>query len=171
MQTATKLDIFAEIGIKPIINARGHQTVLGGTTPSARVQEAMQAADRYFVDMADLLRRSGEIIANLIQCEAAYVTPGAAAAMALGSAACVTGSDVEKMAQLPDTTGLKNRVIIQKAQRYSYDRATTVPGPKLREIGDENGTRPAELEAALDADVSCVLYPAHLEGRDRKSVV
>src|SRR5262249_14699440 len=159
---AVKPDIFAAIGIKPLINARGHQTVLGGTTPSARVKEAMEAAERYYVDMAELLRRSGEIISELIQCEAAYVTPGAAAAMALGSAACVTGTDLDKMAQLPDTTGLKSRVIIQNAHRYSYDRAVTVPGPKLRVIGDENGTRPEELEEALDADVSCVLYPAHL---------
>jgi L-seryl-tRNA(Ser) seleniumtransferase len=165
METATKLDIFAEIGVKPVINARGHATVVGGSTPSARVREAMDQAERYYVVMRELLERSGEIIAELIGCEAAYVTPGAAAALALGTAASITGDDVEKMAMLPHTADLKNRVIIQKAHRYAYERAVTIVGTKLLEIGDENGTSPDQLEAALGPKIANVLYPAHLEGR------
>jgi uncharacterized pyridoxal phosphate-dependent enzyme len=164
MQIATKVDIFEEIGVKPVINARGHATVLGGNTPTGRVKEAMEAADRYHVDMKELLEKSGQIIADLLQCEAAYVTPGAAAAMALGTAACITGSDVDKMALLPDTATLKNKVLIQKAHHYPYQRAVTVVGTKLHDVGDDNGTTPQQLEAALDARVANVLYPAHLEG-------
>jgi L-seryl-tRNA(Ser) seleniumtransferase len=165
MQTATRLDIFDEIGVKPVINARGHATVLGGATPSGRVKEAMEAADRYYVDMRELLERSGEIIAGLLECEAAYVTPGAAAALALGTAACITGDDVEKMARLPDTADLKNRVLIQKGHRYPYERTVTIVGTKLQEIGSDAGTTPAQLEAALGPKVANVLYPAYLEGR------
>jgi L-seryl-tRNA(Ser) seleniumtransferase len=165
MQTSTKLDIFDEIGVKPVINARGHATVLGGATPSGRVKEAMEAADRYYVEMRELLERSGEIIAGLLECEAAYVTPGAAAALALGTAACITGDDVEKMARLPDTADLKNRVLIQKGHRYPYERTVTIVGTKLQEIGTDAGTTPAQLEAALGPKVANVLYPAYLEGR------
>src|SRR5687767_9886466 len=75
MQAATKLDIFEEIGVQPVINARGHATVLGGSTPTGRVKEAMESAERYYVEMRELLEKSGKIIADLIQCEAAYVTP------------------------------------------------------------------------------------------------
>src|SRR5262245_12106024 len=165
METATRLDIFDEIGVKPVINARGHATVLGGATPSGRVKDAMEAADRYYVDMRELLERSGEIIAGLLECEAAYVTPGAAAALALGTAACITGSDVEKMARLPNTADLKNTVLIQRAHRYPYERTVTIVGTKLRDVGDEAGTMPAQLEAALGPRVANVLYPAHLEGK------
>jgi seryl-tRNA(Sec) selenium transferase len=54
--------------------------------------------------------------------------------------------------------------VIQKAQRYHYDHVTTIVGTTLVEVGDEDGTHPAQLEAALGPDVACVLYPAHLEG-------
>ena len=164
-QSATMTSVYDEIGVKPVINARGFMTVLGGSTPSPRVKQAMEEAERYFVEMKDLLEKGGEIIARTIGCEAAYITPGAAAALALGTAACITGNDLEKMARLPDTAGLKNKVIIQKCQRYSYDRAPTIVGTKLVEIGDENGATPEQLEAAIGPDTANVLYVAHLENR------
>jgi L-seryl-tRNA(Ser) seleniumtransferase len=125
----------------------------------------MEEAERYFVEMKDLLEKGGEIVAELIGCEAAYITPGAAAALALGTAACVTGQDFEKMARLPDTTGMKNEVVIQKCQRYAYDRATTIVGTRLVEVGDENGATAEQLEAAIGPRTATVLYVAHLEGR------
>jgi len=163
--SATMTSVYERIGVKPAINARGFLTVLGGSTPSPRVKAAMEEAERYFVEMKDLLEKGGEIIAELIGCEAAYITPGAAAALALGSAACVTGSDPEKMALLPDTTSMKNQVIMQACQRYSYQRAVTIVGTKLVEIGDENGATAAQLEAAISDRTSCALYVAHLEDR------
>jgi len=166
MQTATLATIYDELGVKPVINARGHNTVLGGSTPSPRVKQAMEDAERYYVDMQDLLRRSGEMIADLIECEAAYVTSGAAAALALGTAACLTGTDLGKMAQLPDTSGLKNRVLLQRRHHYAYERAVTIVGTRLIDVGDEAGTTAAQLEAALTPEVATVLYPAHLEGTE-----
>jgi D-glucosaminate-6-phosphate ammonia-lyase len=162
MLTATS--IYEELGVTPVINARGHNTVLGGSTPAPRVKEAMERAERYYVDMQELLDKAGQIVAELLEAEAAYVTPGAAAALALGTAACITGEDVELMARLPDTVGLRNRVVIQKRHHYSYERATTIVGTTLIEVGDDAGTTAEQLAAALRPDVANVLYPAHLEG-------
>jgi D-glucosaminate-6-phosphate ammonia-lyase len=164
-QSATITSVYERIGVKPVINARGFMTVLGGSTPSARVKQAMEEAERYFVEMKDLLEKGGQIVAETIGCEAAYITPGAAAALALGTAACVTGDDPEKMARLPDTTGMRNEVVMQACQRYSYQRATTIVGTKLVEVGDENGATAEQLEAAIGARTACVLYVAHLENR------
>lgn len=161
----TAVSIYEELGVTPVINARGHNTVLGGSTPSPRVKAAMERAERYYVDMAQLLERSGQIIAELLGAEAAAVTPGAAAALALGTAACITGDDLERMARLPDTTGLKREVVIQAAHHYAYERATTIVGTTLVEAGDPAGTTAAQLEAALGPATACVLYPAHLEGK------
>ena len=136
MQAATATSIYEELGVKPVINARGNATVLGGSTPSPKVKAAMEQAERYFVDMQDLLAKTGEMIAGLLGVEAAYVTPGAAAAMALGTAACVTGTDIDKMAQLPDVTRLKNRVLLQHNHQDPYQRAVTIVGPKLQIVGD-----------------------------------
>lgn len=159
--TATPSTVYELLGARPIINARGNQTVLGGSTPSPRVRRAMQEAERYYVDMGQLLERSGAVIAQLLGAEAAYVTTGAAAAMALGTAACIAGEDTSKLAQLPDTTGMRNTVLIQSGHRYHYEHVVTVPGAKLEAV---DGSSPASLEAALGPHVANVLFPAHLEG-------
>jgi L-seryl-tRNA(Ser) seleniumtransferase len=161
MESATiTRSIYEQLGVRPVINARGHQTLLGGSTPSPGVKRAMEEAERYYVEMPELLARSGRIIADLLGCEAAYVTSGAAAALTLGTAACITGPDVDKMARLPDTRGLKNVVLIQAGHHYHYERAATIVGTRLVEVG---GSR-QELDAALTPEVATVLYPAHLEG-------
>jgi D-glucosaminate-6-phosphate ammonia-lyase len=154
----TITSVFEEIGVKPVINAIGHQTVLGGSQLSPRVRAAMEETNRYFVDMAELLARSGEIIARVLDAEAAYVTSGCAAALALGTAACMTGLDADKMGQLPDTTGLKNEVLIQAASRYKYDRCPTIVGARLVEFGTAEAATPADLESAIGARTACVLY-------------
>jgi D-glucosaminate-6-phosphate ammonia-lyase len=159
MATTIATSIYEELGVKPVINARGNNTVLGGSTPSPRVRQAMADAERYYVEMKDLLQRAGERIAELIECEAAYVTPGAAAALVLGTAACITGTDAEKMARLPHTAGMKNKVLIQRGQHYAYEHVVTIVGTTLVEVGA------AELESALGPDVAAVLYPAHLDGQ------
>src|ERR671931_243993 len=84
MQAAVKTSVFERLGVKPVLNVRGFNTVVGGNTPTARMKEAIEEVERYYVDMRELLDRSGEAIAKLMGAEAAYVTPGAAAALAHG---------------------------------------------------------------------------------------
>src|SRR5258708_29391607 len=86
---AKVVDIFRKFGVKPVINACGIYTVLGGTVFSPRVWQAMQDINSSFVRMVDLLDRSGEMLARIVGAEAARVTPGASAAITLGTAACI----------------------------------------------------------------------------------
>jgi D-glucosaminate-6-phosphate ammonia-lyase len=151
--------IYDDLGVKPVINLAGHLTVLGGSSPSPRVKAAMDSANRYFVQMAELLERSGKIVAGLLGTEAAYVTSGASAALALGAAACMTGKDPAKIAQLPDTTGMKNELVIQKRHRYHYDRPPTITGARLVEVGDDSGTTPEQLAAAIGPRTAAIEYP------------
>jgi L-seryl-tRNA(Ser) seleniumtransferase len=158
--TSRTSGVFEQLGIKPVINARGNNTVLGGSTPSANVRRAMLDVERYYVDMQELLERSGQAIADMLGCEAAYVTPGAAAALALGTAACMAGADADKIQRLPDTTGMRGSVLLQAGHRYHYQRAVTVPGARLREVAAD------QLATSLEADdVAAVLFPAHLDGQ------
>jgi L-seryl-tRNA(Ser) seleniumtransferase len=156
--TSAATSVFDDLGVKSVINARGNNTVLGGSTPSAAVHRAMLDAERYYVDMQQLLERSGQAIARMLECEAAYVTPGAAAALALGTAACMAGADPAKIQHLPDTTGMPNTVVIQSGHHYHYQRAVTVAGARLLEVDA------ARFEDALIPSVAAVLFPAHLDG-------
>ena len=153
------LRLYADLDATPVINALGARTLLGGSDPAPEVVEAMRLAGRYYVDMDELLVGSGKKIAAMLDCPAALVTPGCAAALVLGTAACITGDDPEKMARLPDLAGLKNEIVIQKAQRYKYDRVVRMTGVALVEIGDAASTSPADLEAALGERTAAVLYP------------
>ena len=152
------LEVYTRLGVRPVINAQGNRTVLGGSTPGMEVEVAMNQAGGSYVKMQDLLDRSGEFIAELLDVEAAYVTSGCAAALALGTAACMAGNVPGKIAQLPDTTGLKSDVLIQKAHRYSYDRSYTVPGGNLIEVGTEDQCTPEEFEAAIGSNTAAVAF-------------
>jgi L-seryl-tRNA(Ser) seleniumtransferase len=156
-------DLLAQLGVTPVINATGHVTVLGGSILSPRVQAAMDAANRTYVAMEELQDKAGRTIAQMLGAEAAIVTSGAYAALVQGAAGIMTGGDPAKIAQLPDTTGMKNEFLIQAGQRYHYDRAITTTGAKLIEVGDATGTTAAQLAAAIGPRTAGILHYARGE--------
>jgi D-glucosaminate-6-phosphate ammonia-lyase len=161
----TGSELFDRLAIRPVINACGIYTDLGGSRLSPGVWAAAEAFNGQFVRMTELLDKTGERIASLLGVEAARITPGAAAAIFLGTAACLAGTDGEKSQQLPDTTGMKSDVLIQAGHRYKYDRQVGMTGAKLVEIGSGNGTRADQLEAAIGDNTAAILHPAHLDGK------
>lgn len=156
--------IYESLGVKRVINGMGSVTLLGGSTLSTKVLAAMEEANRTFVDMEQLLARSGEAVAQMLGAEAALVTCGCFSAMVMGAAAIMVGKDPERIPRLPDTTGLRNEFLIQKSTRYHYDRAVTVPGAKLIEVGGDRETTVAQLEAAIGPRTAGVLYAGRSEG-------
>ena len=158
MATNVEENVYTRLGARPVINAGGNTTVWGGSTPSPVITRAMEDAAKSFVEMEELLETSGARIADLLGAEAAYATAGCYAALVLSTAACITGSDPEKAAQLPDMTGLKSEVVLQQRQRYSYDRAYTIPGSTLVLAGDDAGTTADQLKSAIGPDTAAVAF-------------
>ena len=150
MNTTKTPEVYKELGVKRVINTVANLTLLGGSILSGKVQAAMEEANECFVDMEELLDKSGKAVGELLGAEAALVTSGCFAALVLGAAAIMTGKDKEKIARLPDTTGMKNEFLIQKGMRYHYDRCVSVSGGKLVEVGEEHGTMAEQLEAAIE---------------------
>ena len=157
--TATGAEnVYTRLGARLVINAGGNTTVWGGSTPSPDVLRAMYEAGNSFVEMEELLETSGARIAELVGAEAAYATAGCYAALVLSTAACISGNDPEKAAQIPDLTGLKSEIVLQQRHRYSYDRAYTIAGSKLVLAGDEDGTTTQQLEDAIGPDTAAVAF-------------
>ncbi len=144
--TASERDFLRELGVEPIINAGGMQTMFTGTLMLPEVVAAIEAMSHQFVRLNELHDAVGKRIAALLGCEAAMVTSGAAAALTIGTAAVLTGTDKARIQRLPDLTGMKSEVIIQKAHRFVYDHAVRTCGVRLIEVETADDLRRAVNE-------------------------
>jgi D-glucosaminate-6-phosphate ammonia-lyase len=150
--------MYERLGIRAVINGAGYFTRLGGSLMDDTVLDAMREAAREFVPIDELQGVASRTIAEITGAEAGLVTCGAAAALLLGTAACMTGLDPDKMDRLPITEGMKNEVVIQRSQRNGYDHPVRATGAHLVEIGMSNGARRYELERALTDRTAAVFY-------------
>src|SRR5271157_5609784 len=116
-------EIYRKLGVRPLINAAGTYTILSGSLLPEQARRAMEEASRSFVRLEDLQKAVGERIAKLLDVESAMVTSGGAGATMLATAACVTGTDAEKIRRVPNLDGMKNEVIIPHAHRNGFDHA------------------------------------------------
>jgi L-seryl-tRNA(Ser) seleniumtransferase len=130
----SKRDYFKELNVRPIINAAGTYTSFTASLMLPEVMDAINYASKVYCRLNDLHDAVGRRIADLLNAEAAMVSAGAASALTLGTAACLTGNDLARIRQIPDLTGMKTEVLIQKAHRFGYDRAVRNTGVKLVEF-------------------------------------
>jgi D-glucosaminate-6-phosphate ammonia-lyase len=129
------------------------------------VVAAWAEASKQFVDLVDLQDRVGEKIARLVGVEAALVTTGAAGALLLGTAAAVTRGDRKLIARLPDTTGMKNEVVLQKSHHSCYDNQLTDVGVRLIDV-----ETPADIRRAVTGRTALLFFMnvAEPEGRIKR---
>jgi L-seryl-tRNA(Ser) seleniumtransferase len=152
--------IYKDIGAQPIINAIGSVTMLGGSTPAPEVKEAMEAAGVAYIPLMELEEKAGQAVADMADVPAAWITSGAGSALTLAAAAVMAGDDDDRIQQLPDTTGMKNEFLIQRRQRYWYDRCLETSGAKLVEFGSDEGTTREDLENAIGPNTAAVHFYA-----------
>lgn len=146
-------DYFKELGVRTFINAAGTYTALTASQMPDEVMEAIRYASRQYCSLTELQDKAGARIASLVGSESAMVTSGAAGALCVGTAGCVTGKDVKAIRQLPDTTGLKNEVIVQKTHRYGYDHSVRATGIRMVEI-----ETPEQAERAVNPRTAMMLF-------------
>ena len=135
--------IYQTLGVRPVINCKGAYTMIGASKKWPELDAAMAEASRQFVYIEELQEKVGERLAKLVGSEAAMVTTGAAGAITLGTCACLTGADEEKVRRLPDLSGMKSEVLIQKTHRNPFDHAVRDPGVKLVEFESKDQLRSA----------------------------
>jgi L-seryl-tRNA(Ser) seleniumtransferase len=146
-------DLFAELGVTRVINAHVTMTFLSGSLMLPEVLDAIQSTSRDFANMFDLQDKVGAKIAEMLKVEAAMVTSGAACAILLGTAASITGTDKEKIKQIPNLPGPRPEVIMQKSHRYLFDQAVTTTGAKIVEVEG-----PDEMEKAFSNQTVMALF-------------
>ena len=148
-----KRDLFDELGVTRVINAGVTMTFLSGSLMMPEVMEAINSTSHDFANMYELQDKVGAKMAEMLQVEAAMVTSGAACALLLGTAACITGKDAEKIKIIPNWPGARPEVIMQKSHRYLFDQAITTCGAKIIEIEG-----PDEMDKAFNDNTVMALF-------------
>ena len=110
--------IYKDLGLEPIINATGSVTALGGSVVAKEVQEGMDLANDVYIPMTLLEQKVGDQIAKMLDVPAAYITSGAGSALTLAAASFMAGKDDDKIQQLPDTSGMPNKILIQNRATF-----------------------------------------------------
>jgi len=148
-------DYFRELGVRPFINAAGTYTVLTASLMRPEVVQAMAYASTSFVSLNELHDAVAKRLAELLHVEAAMVTSGAAAALTLGTAACITGKNTDGIRRLPDLSapGIKREVLIQKAHRYGYEHAVRNCGVQMIEV-----VTPEDVDRAVSERTAMMLF-------------
>jgi uncharacterized pyridoxal phosphate-dependent enzyme len=148
-------NLYKRLGVKTVINCRGTWTYLSGSLEWPEVRAAQVEAARHFVNILELQRAAGRRLAELTGAPSGMITSGAAGAMASATAACIAGSDPHNIWQLPDTSGLKDQVIMAGG-RSLFDSAIRLAGGKL-----VLAFSPEEIESAIN-DNTAMIYTTHL---------
>jgi len=156
-------NVYRRLGIKTVINCRGTWTYLSGSLQFPEVREAQTEAAKYFVNVLDLQRAIGRRLAELTGAESGMITSGAAGSMAVSTAGCMAGTNDKLVWQLPDTTGLKNEVVMCGG-RSAFDNAIRLTGAKLVLVYS-----PEELANAITQNTA-MIYTTDLGDRLQKEL-
>ena len=156
-------ELLTFLGVRPMINAAGPVTRLGGGPLAAAARAAMQEAACTTLKISELQAAAGAYIAQVTGAEAGYVTSGSAAGLTLSAAACIARLDPSRMDRLPDTAGLPNEIVVQKPHQVAYNRALTAAGARLVEVGymgypGVGATYAWQVEAAISDRTVAIVY-------------
>lgn len=160
------MGVFEELGVRPVINASGTVTRLGGAPMPPEVVRAFVEAAGQAVALDHLQAAASRVLAEVTGAEAGLVTTGAAAALTLGTAAILTGYDCGRMERLPFCDGFPHEFIVAREQRNGYDHAVRAAGARLIEVGFHEiiagagvrRTEAWEYDAAMGPNTAGVLY-------------
>ena len=141
-----------------IIAACGPVTLYGGTKLRPEILPVMAEASQRMVNLDELQEEAGAYLASVTGAEAGLVTSGASSALTLATAALIAGDDMTRMRLLPDTTGMRNELVIHRAHRTGYDQCYRVAGARFREIGDARRATMYELAEAITDQTVGIVY-------------
>ncbi|MFH9296751.1 aminotransferase class V-fold PLP-dependent enzyme [Streptomyces sp. NPDC017520] len=153
---------YKDLGIGLVVSAQGNATPLGSSPLSERVVSAMANAAGHHVDMEQLRRSSGTLLAKAAGSEDACPTSGAAAGIVMAVAACIAGDDITRVERLPDSTGLRNEVVLQKGHAIScgasISQMIALGGGRTIEVGAVNQTLPRHVTGAINERTAALVY-------------
>jgi D-glucosaminate-6-phosphate ammonia-lyase len=156
------MDIRSRLGLRPVINVSGTMTGLGASSVGAAVIDTVAEILPQFVEIDDLQRKASAVIAQACGSESGYVTASCSAAITLGIAAAMTGDDLGLIERLPDTTGMRDEVVVQTGHLVNYgapvDQAIRLSGARVVQVGAATEAHEYQLASAINERTAAALY-------------
>lgn len=154
--------IHERFGVTPVINASGTMTVIGASRVVPEAVEAVRDILGEFVDIAELQACASRVIAAATGAEAGFVTSSSASAIALGVAAAMTGADPAAIERLPDTSGLRDEVVVQAGHLVNFgapiEQMVRLAGAKVISAGTAFDVQPYHVAAAIGDRTAAALF-------------
>jgi uncharacterized pyridoxal phosphate-dependent enzyme len=155
-------DPFERYGLERIVGVSGTETVRGAAPVAPEVIAAVSGLVPHLVEMAELQSVASEVIAEAYGTEAGCVTGCSAAGIAVAIAACMTGRDLARVEQLPDTTGMKHEVVLQRGHDVTWGghvlQTIEITGAKAVEVGAATECGSYQIRHALGPETAAALY-------------
>ncbi|MBP0969026.1 MAG: DgaE family pyridoxal phosphate-dependent ammonia lyase [Oscillospiraceae bacterium] len=154
--------VYEDIGLRRVVNASGHMTALGVSTISDEVAEAVAKAGQQFVVIDELIDRVGELISPHTGAEDTCVTNSASGGIMISVAACIAGDDIGLIERMPDSTGLRNEIVLQKGHAVNYgvpvEQMIRLGGGVPVEAGQVNSTSAGHIESAITDRTAALFF-------------
>ena len=157
------MSLINDLKITSIINAWGTVTKIGGSTMQKPVLKAMEDISQSYLSLNELQKKAGEYLAKLLEVEGVFITNGAASGITLSTSVCIAGSDVSSIYQLPDTSNMKNEVLILKSHRFRYDQGVKIAGGVIVEVGLSDLTLEEQITKKINPKTAMFLYLSESE--------
>ena len=154
--------IYEEIGLRRVINSSGHMTALGVSAISEEVGRTMAEAGQQFVVIDELIDRVGELISPHTGAEDTCVTNSASGGIMIACAACIAGDDLGLIERMPDSSGLRNEIVLQKGHAVNYgvpvEQMMRLGGGVPVEAGSVNYTFAGHILSAINEKTAALFY-------------
>lgn len=154
--------LHAKFGLKRVVNASGRMSILGVSAPTDTVMEAMKQGGQNYVEMAELVNRSGDYAARIVGSEAAVVVNSASSGIALAVAAVVTKGDARLSMQLHQQPIEQNEIILFKGHNVNYgvpiETMIYLGGGKVVEVGSANEGKDYHIQQAINERTAAIVY-------------
>jgi D-glucosaminate-6-phosphate ammonia-lyase len=160
--TSNRPDIRPHLGLRCVINVSGTMTSLGASIVVPEAVQTVEGVLTEFVEINELHRRASEAIVKATGAEAGCVTASCSAGVTISVAACMTGADLARIEQLPDTAGMKDEVVIQVGHMVHYgapiEQAIRLAGARVVPVGTATYARPYHLAGKITEQTAAAVY-------------